>query len=173
MPLEHHRPGKRSSIVRDKEWLEAETVPENKRTKARSRSSSTRSCSMSGGESKATGRGPAGRGHSGAQRYCEVHLKMATKERKQKVRLKARNEVEGKDVILRQREEQLEERREDQRKKYKVFQLKSRSSNPDSNDEKNEETANRGVERAAAALPLGILKTPYMEMWDKTSEDLR
>ena len=173
MPLEHHRPGKRSSIVRDKEWLEAETVPENKRTKARSRSSSTRSCTMSGDESKATGRGPAGRGHSGAQRYCEVHLKMATKERKQKVRLKARNEVEGKDVILRQREEQLEERREDQRKKYKVFQLKSRSSNPDSNDEKNEETANRGVERAAAALPLGTLKTPYMEMWDKTSEDLR
>ena len=134
MPREHDKPGKSSSIVRDKEWLEASTLNVSREKRSRSRSSSiTHSVEelSSDGDSttlaNADADGESGRacsrrspedqkhyyGHSGGQRIAETHKRVAAQELKRKAVLRRRNMKEGKDVILKERELKLVEKKQE------------------------------------------------------------
>ena len=164
MPPEHGRPGRRSSIVRDKEWKDAATLQMSTKQRSRSRSSRTWTVadSESGGEDARSAN--ANIGHCGTQSMAETCKKVAEREKRQRVILKARLEKEGKDVILKERDSELLKKREEVNKKYKAVQLKGWYSNTG-----NTET----TETWEDAADKHTLETPYMRAWSRASDDLK
>jgi len=89
---------------------------------------------------------------------------VAERETRRRLILKARSEVEGKDILLKEREIRLTERRQETDKLYRTVQLKGWYSNTTDN------TAEREWEHM---MDQHKLETPYMRAWAQTSEDLR
>ena len=83
----------------------------------------------------------------------ETCKKVAEREKRQRVILKARLEKEGKDIILKERDSELLKKREEVNKKYKAVQLKGWYSNK-GNTEKTETWED--------AADKHTLETPYI-----------